>query len=1331
MPSRNWSATRAYIWELSEINNLASGTPFSYGGVSELTNIVDNSVEWRRILSAVGSGRATFYATTYWEQYLVAGRVCVVEKPVTNYGFVARTLAVFLFETVEPHVNSDGANVVTVSGPGVEHLLSKKLVWGPIGEETVIERTLAEAVPVPTATTLDNEMDAGDDWTGLVGFTNVDKDDIVRIQMDDDEWHEARITEINPSGMAENSIVIDPPITGHAAEGNDVQVLTAKIGLDDVEGLAVDQIIYIYRAGGLYTETRITDIREPKKRIVIQDGLLYASDVGSAVVVFDYNAPTHSDVTQIVQYAPEWMVQFETGNGTEMGTAHMPDGESVLDLLSIIGDRTGEFWRYEITNIGQPTYKISWRRTPDLSDFTLIMYSSADYARQIADELDADKGALFTLRRQKARTLITRVYPRPGSGELSLSECSGDALTVAALDGFTVHIGDPDDRRDQDYVEIDELVSEFGVFEVIESYGDIAIDDKINADGRTAAADQMLAAAKWTIQQANYRTFYTAECYTPVALKPGQYIHIESATGTTPIVNFPNSLIVLEVTERIVDGRPRTSLVVSDLPGLRRTAPMAVAQTVRGLIQTTKRLNTAVTEATNSRSSSSSGGGSTGGGGGATDHGGLTGLTDDDHPQYLLTNGSRTLTGNLAVAPGVTIDGVDLSALPGGHSPVTPYNFGIRIENDQQVGVRLTPLPSGLGIRAAAGVEGLTVYLNQTASGLELGSDGMTVADALAGEGLKMVSKVMHIDRATNSGLIITGDQLALGTPGTLGALTTNGVTGSGHFHAVNASSNPGPATQLLKTDASGNLQLFALGIGTAPDGASGLKIMSPQPTWYGLFLKQRNDQSAQMLRIENAAGAALLLVTNSGDMESGSPGFVSGLRGWQIAANGDAEFNNVRVRGELHAATFVADEMHATGGTLEVATATTVARGPGTGSVLGAINSLGATTLYVTASWSGGSSYFAAQDVIRIKPMGETQSGGSLYLPDIYLEVNSIGSLLGRNLAQGKPGYYAMSCTRRSGGYTGFVVPMGAAVVKWTRVVTSLPAPPEHSVYKGHMMLTADLSQSPYLDVYTIDATRPGLSLSGSSWPGTGDTRTPPGIKPRVRLGNLDGVLGLTEQWGIAAGTDLSDTSDAAKYILASNLGVTLKNIDLSMYSGANRIAYLSPAGLKLLVSDSAYINDRSIRWEKSNGVAVGAIAARSDGSGNYMELGVSPTFAAAGMSENGLAIKYDPALAYGNVQHEAVLASWGRVMLDAGERVTLSGDYVEVPPDMRIGGGLVIGDLNQDPDVAVIRIKEKSFGAAAPPATFGHIWLQKVGGVQKLYVRFENGVTRELATG
>lgn len=47
---------------------------------------------------------------------------------------------------------------------------------------------------------------------------------------------------------------------------------------------------------------------------------------------------------------------------------------------------------------------------------------------------------------------------------------------------------------------------------------------------------------------------------------------------------------------------------------------------------------------------------------GISDHGELTGLADDDHPQYLLADGSRSLSGHMDVDAFMTIDGRDVSA---------------------------------------------------------------------------------------------------------------------------------------------------------------------------------------------------------------------------------------------------------------------------------------------------------------------------------------------------------------------------------------------------------------------------------------------------------------------------------------------------------------------------------------------------------------------------------------------------------------------------------------------------------------------------------------------
>jgi hypothetical protein len=62
-----------------------------------------------------------------------------------------------------------------------------------------------------------------------------------------------------------------------------------------------------------------------------------------------------------------------------------------------------------------------------------------------------------------------------------------------------------------------------------------------------------------------------------------------------------------------------------------------------------------------------------------SDHGSLTGLLDDDHTQYLLVDGTRSMTGslnmgttgNITLAAGMTVDGVDISTLSSGSGNVT------------------------------------------------------------------------------------------------------------------------------------------------------------------------------------------------------------------------------------------------------------------------------------------------------------------------------------------------------------------------------------------------------------------------------------------------------------------------------------------------------------------------------------------------------------------------------------------------------------------------------------------------------------------------------------
>lgn len=149
-------------------------------------------------------------------------------------------------------------------------------------------------------------------------------------------------------------------------------------------------------------------------------------------------------------------------------------------------------------------------------------------------------------------------------------------------------------------------------------------------------------------------------------------------------------------------------------------------------------------------------------------HGALTGLLGDDHPQYLRTDGARTLTGNLAVASGITIDGIDISAHatnPAAHHDPVTVGAGLGLSGQQ---VSLTT-PGGLSATTTNSASGSHTHA------------------------------------------------IATGTASTLTVASTN-TTGTGtnlaradHTHAITSSSNPGAAASILATDASGYLSLVRL----------------------------------------------------------------------------------------------------------------------------------------------------------------------------------------------------------------------------------------------------------------------------------------------------------------------------------------------------------------------------------------------------------------------------------------------------------------------------------------------------------------------------------------
>ena len=117
---------------------------------------------------------------------------------------------------------------------------------------------------------------------------------------------------------------------------------------------------------------------------------------------------------------------------------------------------------------------------------------------------------------------------------------------------------------------------------------------------------------------------------------------------------------------------------------------------------------------------------------GVSDHGALSGLADDDHSQYLLADGSRSLAGNLAVGAGITIDGIDLSAHAADpaahHALATAGNAGISVSGQA---ISLAAAAAGAGLGYAAGVLAVGVA-NTGATGLTVEADAVRTGRKIA-----------------------------------------------------------------------------------------------------------------------------------------------------------------------------------------------------------------------------------------------------------------------------------------------------------------------------------------------------------------------------------------------------------------------------------------------------------------------------------------------------------------------------------------------------------------------------------------------------------------------
>jgi hypothetical protein len=199
------------------------------------------------------------------------------------------------------------------------------------------------------------------------------------------------------------------------------------------------------------------------------------------------------------------------------------------------------------------------------------------------------------------------------------------------------------------------------------------------------------------------------------------------------------------------------------------------------------------------------------GGGGVTDHGALTGLTDDDHVNYVHLANVRTITAQHSFSPGAA---------------QAPFLLGANAQSQLVIGLRADELDNsviaGTGLTGGGALTGnVTLNIDFTDAGFAgLAGDGLvwdsTEIDVGAGDGINVNVNDIEVDVTDliGSGLIEEAtNNIALNTPGTLTGATANSAAGN-HTHSITTTSDAaGTVSTILQGDSNGDIALRRLTI--------------------------------------------------------------------------------------------------------------------------------------------------------------------------------------------------------------------------------------------------------------------------------------------------------------------------------------------------------------------------------------------------------------------------------------------------------------------------------------------------------------------------------------
>lgn len=508
-----------------------------------LAPIVDGTgIDYRVLVSGRaecnlnGAGRADIVLAIDPHLYTLVkvGHICVVEYVDTEspsiYSYVPWALP-FRIDTIEPL----GGGLVQAAGDDLLGSLRDFTTYKPIGATTTNSTTVAVAVPDATTTTVSVGAPINNDAVTLTSAAGYQVGDEVRIALDG--WwgtHVTVVTAVNPPGSPAGTIQIRDRMRANASSGNAVERRARKVTVAAGKGVWF-QIGMECRLT-LNDSTVHTTLIEEKPEgdaITMKSGAPDAANVGKACLAVDYNAAATNDVSLLLAEAAGWSAVFDSGSyyGTANGTSHMPQGETVYDLLGKTANLSDEFFRLAlpggINNL--PTRRVVWKRGWDYAgsggNLRLVQPSAANID---ADAANHNRGIITgSPTRKTIYQPVTRVTPYGANKNISLYYCSNIAKLGALAWGYSV-VTTGLGLHEPPYLKHSTAEPTIGVFEKTVTFPEINVETE-DRNEWIAASDALLWATVDYMRRHDVAARYQYEVPDVVAampILPGQRVEL-------------------------------------------------------------------------------------------------------------------------------------------------------------------------------------------------------------------------------------------------------------------------------------------------------------------------------------------------------------------------------------------------------------------------------------------------------------------------------------------------------------------------------------------------------------------------------------------------------------------------------------------------------------------------------------------------------------------------------------------------------------------------------------------------------------------------------------